>query len=90
MRNIHNDVKYARQAIRKIAEREGISEEQVVADMERAMEEMRRNAYASGDGRKIAFWESLPKEEERATAYEFVEFLSTLTQGIKENQSPVI
>lgn len=72
----------ARCAIRKIAEREGVSEAQVVADMERAMEEMRQDAYASGDARKIGLWESLPHEGEKPTAYEFVEFLSNFTHNM--------
>lgn len=72
----------ARRAIRKIAKREGIPEAQVVAEMERAMEEGRRSAYASGDLRKIAFWESLPHEEEKPTAYEFVEFMSKLAYNM--------
>lgn len=73
---------YAEEAIRKIAEREGVSEAQVVADMERAMEEMRQDAYASGDARKIGLWESLPHEGEKPTAYEFVEFLSNFTHNM--------
>lgn len=73
---------YAEEAIRKIAKREEISEAQVVADMERAMEEMRQDAYASGDARKIGLWESLPHEGEKPTAYEFVEFLSNFTHNM--------
>ena len=74
---------YAKRAIRKIAEREGISEEQVMADMACAMEEMRQAAYASGDARKIAFWESFPCEGERPTAYEFVAFMSGFTGSMR-------
>lgn len=40
------------------------------------MEQMRQQAYASRDERKIVFWESLPHEGERPTAYDFVAFLS--------------
>ncbi len=71
MDNLH-----AHRAIQKIAAREGISEAQVVADMERAMEEMRQDAYAAEDAGKIAFWESLSQEGKRPTAYDFVEYLS--------------
>lgn len=78
MDNIH-----AEKAIRKIAEREGISEAQVAADMERAMEEMRQAAYASGDARKIAFWESFPCEGQKPTAYEFVAFFSNFVQNMR-------
>ncbi len=46
------------------------------------MEEGRQSAYASGDPRKIAFWESLPHEGEKPTAYEFVEFMSQLTYNM--------
>lgn len=66
----------ARKAIQEIAKREGKTEAQVAADMEIAMEQMRQQAYASRDERKIAFWESLPHEGERPTAYDFVAFLS--------------
>lgn len=74
---------YAEEAIRKIAKREEISEAQVVADMERAMEEMRQDAYASGDARKIGLWESLPHEGEKPTAYEFVEYLSNFVHNLR-------
>ncbi len=74
---------YAEEAIRKIAKREEISEAQVVADMERAMEEMRQDAYASGDARKIGLWESLPHKGEKPTAYEFVEYLSNFVHNLR-------
>lgn len=72
----------ARRAIQKIAQREGVTEAQVVADMERAMEEMRQDAYTSADPRKIAFWESFPHKGEKPTAYEFVEFMSQFAHNM--------
>lgn len=78
----HMNHQNARRAIQKIAKGEGIPETQVVAEMERAMEEGRQSAYASGDPREIAFWESLPHEGEKPTAYEFVEFMSQLTYNM--------
>lgn len=81
MKNINHQ--NARRAIQKIAKREGIPETQVVAEMERAMEEMRQDAYASGDARKIALWESLPHEGPVPTAYEFVEFFVSFIQNMR-------
>jgi len=75
--------KMAHRAIRKIAEREGVSEAQVIADMKKAMEEMKHDAYAFGDTRKITFWESLPHEGKEPTVYDFVTFLSNFTYNMR-------
>lgn len=77
------NIQNAKRAVKQIAQREGVSEAQVVADMERAMEEMRQDAYASGDARKIALWESLPHEGPVPTAYEFVEFFVSFIQNMR-------
>lgn len=73
----------ARRAIQKLAQREGVSEAQVIADMKKAMEEMKHDAYASGDTRKITFWESLPHEGKEPTVYDFVTFLSNFTYNMR-------
>lgn len=70
-------------AIQKVAEKEGISQEQVVADMEQSIEEMWQDAYDSGDKRKIAFWESLPHEGEKHTIYEFIDFLINFVHNMR-------
>ena len=79
----HMNHQNAYRAIRKKAKREGISEAQVVAEIEQAMEEMRQDAYASGDARKIALWESLPHEGPVPTAYEFAEFFVSFLQNMR-------
>lgn len=77
------DLDRAHKAIRQIAEREGISEAQVAADMEHAMEEARKAAYRSGDPKKIALWESICRDGKIPTAYEFVEYFSNFIQNMR-------
>lgn len=51
---------YAKRAIRKIAEREGISEEQVTADMACAMEECGRRPMPPGMRGRLLFGKASP------------------------------
>lgn len=70
------DIKDARRIVKRIAEKEGIPVSEVVLSIECAMDEMKRDAYGTGDQEKIAKWEAIPHAGESPTAYEMIAYLS--------------
>lgn len=70
------NMKAAHRAVKRIAQREGIPESEVVLNIECAMAEMKRDAYRTGNQEKIAWWEAIPHAGENPTAYELIAYLS--------------
>lgn len=62
------ELKRARRSLKMVAKKEGVSEEKVKREIESAVREAMKNAYASGDKQKIAIWESIPRAGEVPTA----------------------
>ncbi len=66
----------ARFALKKVAEREGVSMEQVTEDIEAAILEAIRHSYSQNDMAAIAAWQRIPCKGERPTALELVAYLA--------------
>lgn len=64
------DVERARWAMKKIARRQGLTEKQVVADIEFAIDEALETAHRESDLEVLAKWEAIPCKGSRPTAYE--------------------
>lgn len=80
------ELESVRESIKMVAEKEGISEERVIFEIEAAMAEARKSVYADGDKRKIAMWEAVPCVGETPTAAEFVAFMCDVVEMIMECQ----
>ncbi len=71
-RNKTTTQKAAETAIRKIAEREGVSTEYVRKQMQVAM----LNGLCSTDPKIKAFWDAVPRDKEVPTPEEFITYIS--------------
>jgi len=59
----------------ELAQREGVTYEEIVQDIEDAIEEAIRNSYRTGNAKAIALWNMIPCEGDRPNAYEFMAYI---------------
>ncbi len=69
------ELERVRKTIKRVATQKGVSE-------------AIRSVYASGDKRKIAMWESIPRSGKVPSAEEFVAFISAVTGAVMANEEP--
>lgn len=65
----------AQKAIQEVAKRNGVTEQEVVEEIEAAITQAYRASIQSHNQEAIALWERVPKAGEVPTAYELVAFL---------------
>lgn len=83
------DLVWARNAIKAVAKQHGVTEEEVIEEIEASIAEARETAYKVKDKRAIAEWEKIPCVGELPTAYEFVDYLGrrVVKEQIEQNRS---
>lgn len=82
------ELERVRKTIKRVAAQKGVSEETVIIEIEAAISEAIRSVYASGDKRKIAMWESIPRSGKVPSAEKFVAFISAVTGVVMANEEP--
>lgn len=65
------DIKQARRAIRKVAKKNGTTEQAVVSEIEKAIQA----AVEGADGQTLARWEQIPCSGKIPNAYELIAYL---------------
>lgn len=65
----------AKKAFEELAKREGVTYEEIVQEIEDAIEAAIRNAYRTGNAKAIALWHLIPCEGERPNAFEFMTYM---------------
>lgn len=78
------DIRKARKAIRKVARIDGITEKQVVCNIEEAILEAIHTAVREGDQNALGLWSEIPCEGEHPNAYELVDYLAKKVSSLSQ------
>lgn len=70
------DIRKVRRAVRKVAKRNGVSQEQVLSEIDSAIHAAINTARINKDHSILNRWKAIPREGEIPTAYELLTYLA--------------